>query len=236
MSETNEIKVSEPTGNQEKEPNSFNLVFTLGIAGLLAGFVLVGTYIYTAPLIAANKAEALKSAIFKVLAGCDSFEELSLVNGKLNLVTDRGKKQGRGEEPQKIFMGYNKNKEFIGFAIPGSEPGFQDIIGVIYGYDPSQKIIIGFEVLESKETPGLGDKIFKDAAFQENFKALKVLPDIQMVKNGQKANDNEVEAITGATISSKAIVRLLNNSMEKWKDIMDEYIKTNNIEVAISNE
>ena len=62
----------------------------------------------------------------------------------------------------------------IGFAIPGSEPGFQDIIGALYGYEANGQTIIGFEVLESKETPGLGDKIFKDPDFQTNFTALKV--------------------------------------------------------------
>jgi electron transport complex protein RnfG len=233
VSEVKDIKNTTNDDETAKEPSSFKLVITLGIAGLLAGFVLVGTYIYTTPIIDANKAEALKSAIFKVLSGCDSFKELALVDGKLIEVKEDKKKKG-GKEESKIFLGYNKNKEFIGFAIPGREPGFQDIIGVIYGYDPSNKIIIGFEVLESKETPGLGDKIFKDANFQENFKKLMVDPDIQIVKTGQKVNDNEVESITGATISSKAVVRLLNNSMDAWKTAIDEYIKINKLETVRS--
>ena len=230
MSDQQEIEEADNTDVEAVEPSSFKLVITLGIAGLLAGIVLVGTYIYTIPLIEANRAEALQSAIFKVLSDCDTFEEFSLIDGQLKSTS--GEEQGGDNEAKKIFMGYNANKEFIGFAIPGSEPGFQDIIGVIYGYDPSNEIIVGFEVLESKETPGLGDKIFKDAAFQENFKALRTDPNIQMVKNGKKANANEVEAITGATISSKAVVRLLNKSMIEWKSAIADYIESNNLEVS----
>ena len=218
---------------EEKEPSSFKLIIALAIAGLLSGFVLVGTYIYTKPLIDANKAKALQEAIFKVLSDCDSYEELSLINGEL-ILSEKGTKAN--EEVKKVFIGYNKNKEFIGFAIPGAEPGFQDIIGVIFGYDPINKKIIGFEVLESKETPGLGDKIFKDLPFQENFKALNVEPEILIVKNGLKSNTNEVEAITGETISSKAIVRLLNNSMNEWKEAIDKYVEKNKLKEPNINE
>lgn len=212
----------------EKEPGSFKLIFALGFAGFLSGILLVSTYLYTLPLIEANKAEALQKAIFNVLPGCRSFQSLVLVDGELfeesELGVAAGKQQKR-EKPEKIFAGFDDQGNFIGFAIPGSEPGFQDIIGVIYGYDAAKNMIIGFEVLESKETPGLGDKIFKDPDFQSNFASLATEPEILSVKKGKKANPNEVETITGATISSKAVVRLLNKSLKEWKLPVSEYLK-----------
>jgi electron transport complex protein RnfG len=93
-------------------------------------------------------------------------------------------------------------------------------------------VIIGLKVLESKETPGLGDKIFKDADFQLNFTALQVLPEIESVKKGEKQRENQVEAITGATISSNAIVRLLNDSMEKWREPIANYMQRENPKTA----
>ncbi len=81
------------------------------------------------------------------------------------------------------------------------------------GYDAVKKSIIGYEVLDSKETPGLGDKIFKDEAFKNNFVELLTEPEILFAKKGEKNKPNQVEAITGATISSKAVIRLLNKSM-----------------------
>jgi electron transport complex protein RnfG len=210
---------------EEKEPSSLKLIAALGIAGLLSGIILVGTYIYTLPMIEKNKAEAMKSAIFKVLPGCDSYETFKLENEKLiQKVEDESKKREDNNDELLIYAGYDNNKELIGFAIPGSEPGFQDIIVTIFGYDPNAKVIIGFEVLESKETPGLGDKIFKDADFQTNFKELVVDPEIILVKNGKKENAYEVDGISGATISSKAVVGLLNNTMAVWRMAIDDYM------------
>ncbi|MCF6352348.1 MAG: FMN-binding protein [Cyclobacteriaceae bacterium] len=222
---------------KEKEPSSFKLIFALGLAGLISGIILVGTYIYTDPLIKANKEAAMQRAIFKVLPECTSYTALKLEDGKLiEKVANTDKKQETDNEESLIYAGYNANKQLIGFAIPGSEPGFQDIIGAIFGYNATGKVIIGFEVLESKETPGLGDKIFKDADFKTNFISLVVEPEIVAVKKGKKQNPNEVETITGATISSKAIVRLLNKTMAIWQSTINEYIKQNNIPVINKHE
>ena len=173
MSEDQNITASKI--EEEKEPSSLTLIFALGIAGFISGIILVGTYLYTLPLIEANKADAMKNAIFKVLPNCNSFKTLKLENGVLVEQKENEKqKKENDDEALVIYAGYNANKKLIGFAIPGSEPGFQDIIGAIFGYDAVNKKIIGFEVLESKETPGLGDKIFKNADFQTNFKSVCV--------------------------------------------------------------
>jgi len=222
---------------EEKEPSSLKLILALGIAGLISGVILVGTFIYTDPLIKANKAAATQRAIFKVLDGCDSFTTLVLENDKLSeKIVDPNKEESNNKDELVVYAGYNANKELIGFAIPGSEPGFQDIIGTIFGYNGADKTIIGFEVLESKETPGLGDKIFKDVDFQTNFTELAIEPEIVPVKKGEKTNPNEVETIAGATISSKAVVRLLNKTMAIWQKTIDTYIKENNLKVAEKDE
>jgi electron transport complex protein RnfG len=213
---------------EEQEPSAFTLISSLGIAGFFSGLILVSVYLFSTPYIEANKAEALKKAIFMVLPNCESFETLELKEGKLTIVKEAGTKSKKAKSEKKarqIFAGFDADKQLIGFAIPGSEPGFQDIIGAIIGYDHSQKVIIGFEVLESKETPGLGDKIFKDANFKLNFKALSILPEIKAVKPGKRTNPNDVETITGATISSKAVVRLLNNTMQELESPIDVYMK-----------
>ena len=56
-------------------------------------------------------------------------------------------------------------------AVPAAGPGFQDTIALLYGYQPAEQRVVGMEVLESRETPGLGDKIFKDAEFVAEFDA-----------------------------------------------------------------
>jgi electron transport complex protein RnfG len=71
------------------------------------------------------------------------------------------------------------------------------------------------EVLESRETPGLGDKIIKDETFVANFRDLAVTPELVAVKK-RRTRDNEVDAISGATISSNAVVRIINQSNARW--------------------
>lgn len=206
---------------QEPEPSSLRLIFTLGFAGFLSGLVLVSIFLYTKPIIESNKAEAQRKAIFKVLPGTTTFKTFALADGKL--------KETDSPKGEVVFLGLDKDNKMTGFAINDKETGFADLISVIYGYDPTRKIIMGYEVLECKETPGLGDKIFKNEAFVNNFKALSVEPDIVLVKNGMKKNANEVDAITGATISSRAVVKLLNNTMTKWKNPIEEYMKENTL-------
>ncbi len=226
-----------PPVPEEPEPSSFKLILALGIAGFISGIILVATFIYTDPIIRANKEAAIQRAIFKVLPACDTYTPLTVKEGRLVKYEpdDKAKKESDKDVPL-IYAGYNKNKELVGFAIPGSEPGFQDIIATIFGYDGTRKVIIGFEVLESKETPGLGDKIFKDADFQTNFTALAVEPEIVPVKKGARQHPNEVETITGATISSKAVVRLLNNTMARWQQSIDDYIEQNNLSLSQKHE
>ena len=234
MSENTENNV--PQIESAPEPSAFRLIMALGIAGLLSGIVLVGTYIYTDPLIKANKEAAIQRAIFKVLPDCAASETLQLIDGKLVLQEGGSSEDESTKDIPVIYAGYNADKELVGFAIPGAEPGFQDIIGAIFGYDGTKQVIIGFEVLESKETPGLGDKIFKDADWMTNFTALEVNPEIVPVKKGEKQSDNEVETITGATISSKAVIKLLNNTMAEWQGAIDDYIQANNLSISKQNE
>ncbi len=198
------------TSIKTAEPGSTRLVATLSFAGLLSGLIIVSVYEATLPTIAAYKAKVLQEAVFRVLPGTTSLQRLVYREGRLTTV----KKIEKGEES--IFGGYGADGNLVGYAIPGSGPGFQDTIRLLYGYLPKERKVIGMEILESRETPGLGDKIYKDAAFVASFDDLPIDPEIVAVKKGSKSAANEIDAITGATISSKAVVRIINQTNERW--------------------
>jgi electron transport complex protein RnfG len=191
-------------------PSSLRLVLTLAIAGLVSGIAIIGIYESTLPTITANKARELREAVFKVLPGVTQMQPLVYRDSKLVVVEVPDK-----DEPV-IYGGYDAQLDFVGYAMPAAGPGFQDTIAILYGYKPEQKIVVGMEVLESRETPGLGDKIYKDAEFVGGFSALSIEPEIVAVKKGTKSQPNEIDAITGATISSKAIVRIINETHAAW--------------------
>ena len=192
------------------EPSSARLVATLSFAGLLSGLIIVSVFEATLPTITAYKAKVLREAVFKVLPGTASLKPMVYRDGKLAVVEKAPKDEAF------IFSGYTTDGKFVGYAIPGAGAGFQDTIRVLYGYLPVPRKVVGMEVLQSRETPGLGDKIYKDLEFVANFDDLAVDPRIVAVKKGQKAAPNEIDAITGATISSKAIVKIINLTNELW--------------------
>ena len=195
---------------ETSSPSSLRLVLTLAIAGLVSGVAIIGIYETTLPTITENKARELREAVFKVLPGVSQMQALVYRDDDL-VVVDAPEK----DEPV-IYGGYDEQGYFVGYAMPAAGPGFQDTIGILYGYKPAEKIVVGMEVLESRETPGLGDKIYKDAVFVGGFSALSVEPEIIVVKKGTKSQPNEIDAITGATISSKAVVRIINEAHAQW--------------------
>ena len=191
-------------------PSSLRLVLTLAIAGLISGIAIIGIYESTLPTITANKARELREAVFKVLPGVSQMQALVYRDGELVAVQEPDK-----DEPV-VYGGYDERHEFVGYAMPAAGPGFQDTIAILYGYKPADALVVGMEVLESRETPGLGDKIYKDAEFVGGFSALSVEPEIVAVKKGTRSSANEIDAITGATISSKAVVRIINEAHDAW--------------------
>jgi len=195
---------------ETSSPSSLRLVLTLAIAGLVSGMAIIGIYEATLPTITENKARELREAVFKVLPGVSQMQALVYRDDELIVVEAPDK-----DEPV-VYGGYDEQGDFVGYAMPAAGPGFQDTIAILYGYKPAEKIVVGMEVLESRETPGLGDKIYKDAVFVGGFSALSVEPEIIAVKKGTKSQPNEIDAITGATISSKAVVRIINEAHAQW--------------------
>ena len=196
-------------------PSAARLVSTLSIAGLLSGLIIVSVYEITLPTINAYKARVQREAVFKVLPGIARFERLAYRDQRLIAVTEEEAGQ------QYVFGGYDDLGRLVGYAIPSAGPGFQDTIRLLYGYLPHQRKVVGMEILESRETPGLGDKIYKDAAFVANFADLSIDPEIVTVKQGRRSAPNEVDAITGATISSKAVVRIIQQGNDRWLPLLE---------------
>jgi electron transport complex protein RnfG len=201
-------------------PSTWHMYRAMVGVGVFCGLLIVTAFQVTQPIIERNKAEALQEAIFHVLPNTSTSRTYRLdKSGDFKLL------EGKAHGEQLVYAGYDDREELVGLAVEAQGMGYQDVIGVIYGYSFAEEAIIGIQVLESKETPGLGDKIETDSAFLENFEALDVsLRDdlselanpIVPVKHGEKTHPWEVDGITGATISSVAIAKILNQSAQYW--------------------
>ncbi|MBO0330335.1 RnfABCDGE type electron transport complex subunit G [[Muricauda] lutisoli] len=221
MSEVSNIAMQNPANSKKM------LLAMVGI-GIISAFLIVLTYELTLPRVQRLKAEALEKAIFEVLPGTDHTQAFGLnTDGTLFKIEEGDKSEAA------LYAGYDKDDKLVGYAVEAAGQGYADIIRIIYGYDPNEQILIGFQVLESKETPGLGDKIEKDEAFLNNFKALDVSVSndgqlqnkVVTVKQGEKQNAWEIDGITGATISSRAIGDIIGKSTMEVVPILHQNCK-----------
>jgi len=201
-------------------PKAWQMYRALVGVGLVCGLLIVTVFELTRPVIERNREEALRRAIFQVLPGART-------SASFRLDEARGFERATGDrsgEPL-IHACYDAAGGVIGFAVEAEGMGYQDTIRLIYGYSLAEDAITGIRVLESRETPGLGDKIETDADFLANFERLDVALDdagagiahpIELVKPGAKQHPWQIDAITGATISSRAIADILRKSSAYW--------------------
>ena len=187
--------------------------------GIVCGLAIVTVFQLTRPVIARKRAEALQRAIFQVLPAARSSTTFRF-NGEQRFEVLEG--EGTG---QLVYAGYDEDRRLVGLVVEAEGMGYQDVIRLLYGYSFEEDAIIGIRVLDSRETPGLGDKIETDAEFLENFVRLDVgLTDdlsqiahpIEPVKHGKKEQAWQIDGITGATISSVAIADILSRSTSYW--------------------
>jgi Na+-translocating ferredoxin:NAD+ oxidoreductase subunit G len=208
-----------PAGPPARRPASAQrLIGTLGGFGALAGLLIVSAFVVTQPRIRANKAAALAAAINEVLAAPDRYDTLYVTADALSRTLPSG---ANAETAEVVYLGW-RGEAAVGYAIVSDGPGFQDNIRVIFGFDPARSQLIGMKVLESKETPGLGDKIYKDAEFVAQF--TRVQAPLVGVREGQGDGlPTELVMITGATISSRAIVRSINGTLDRLGPMLTAY-------------
>jgi electron transport complex protein RnfG len=214
------VPVSQPAPEQE-EVSTFSLVATLAIAGALAGVLIVLVDQHTRPIIDKYRAEQLQKAVYEVLPGAASYTTYYLVDNSLSPTLPEAAKVS---EYKRVHIGYDAALQIKGVAIERGEPGFQDIVQLIFGYDPHTATLLGMKVLESKETPGLGDKIIKDQAFVDQFFAGPQPPLVAIKAGTGKGRPNEIDMITGATISSRVVIDIINHGLQEWTPVLDQGI------------
>ncbi|MEO0212063.1 MAG: RnfABCDGE type electron transport complex subunit G [candidate division WOR-3 bacterium] len=177
---------------------ALRMIAVLTGVGLFSGGSLALTYNATINRIGENDRRAKELAAKEVIPGAVRVEET---------VIDRS---------TSYFKGYDESNSLVGYAVMNSEPGFQGNIKLIFGVTPDLKHATGLIILDNVETPGLGNRIVEEP-WRAQFSGLE-LP-CEAVK-GTKSKENQIVAITGATISSKAVVRIINNGLAEFQEAL----------------
>jgi len=179
------------------------MIVTLTVLGALAGIILAVVFKMTDPLIRINREKELKAAIFTVLPEAEDYRTLT--------------KELKGEVVT-VYVGLGSSGSPVGIAFKADGNGFQGNVGIMVGLGLDFMKLKGIEVLDQVETPGLGDRI-REKWFKAQFKGVEVHPKIEYIKYRKPEKPNQIQAITGATISSNAVVTNINNAIKKVESL-----------------
>ncbi len=173
-------------------------VSVLFLVGITSAFLLSFVYKQTEPVIAKYKVEALKKSLSEVYPEPSvQFEEI------------------KKDTLWKVF----KEKKYIGLIFISEEKGYSGKIKPIVGIDSTGKIIrVKIAKEDLTETPGLGMKV-SEQAFLDQFKNLN--PEEVFLKKDKK--EGKIDAITSATISSRAATTAIREGLEKYNELLPNY-------------
>lgn len=181
----------------EKLESSFkNMVLSLVTICLVAGGVLAGIYGLTKETIEIQKEQKLQAAILQVLPEGCTIADAEIIKGMT------------------VYKGYIDN-QWVGTAVETTENGFGGPVKIMVGFDADSKVI-NYQVLEHQETPGLGDKMgtwFKTDKGNQSIIGKTANGAFQVSKDG-----GDIDAITAATISSRAFLNAINKAYEAFTD------------------
>jgi Na+-translocating ferredoxin:NAD+ oxidoreductase subunit G len=170
------------------------------VASLVFGLLLAGVNYALKPKIEANANTKQKLALSELLLDAQTFEKVADEIHIENV-----------QSPVTIYKGV-KNTIPAGWVFTAAGAGYADKIEMLIAVDSGFEKIIGYKVLFSNETVGFGDKI-KNPYFKDQFDEAPV-EKLELLKMGDETEiDNKIIAISGATITSNAVVDIFNQYM-----------------------
>ncbi|MBX9604275.1 MAG: FMN-binding protein [Bryobacteraceae bacterium] len=209
-------------------PPSGRLIRLMAVVSLLCGVIIVAAHKTTLEPIRRNQAAISRENVALLLPGASRQIAYGLTPaGEIEILT--GDPAGR----EHFLAVYDQAGSLRGIVWEAAERGYADLIRGMFAYDPEGQKVTGFRAVELKETPGLGDKIGTDPGFLANFRALDARLNqvgdglanaIRAVKHGTKKNEWEIDAVSGATVSSRAVGRMLDRSARRWTPVIQRHL------------
>ena len=160
---------------------------------------LAGTNLLTESKIDAIEDKQQQESMSEVLKA-DKYEDIDIVSGR-------------------EYKALDKSGKVIGYIFVTSEKGYGGDVKVMTGIK-TDGTVTAVKVLDAtSETPGLGQNTGKEDWYKQ-FSRLSADKEIKVDKNSASKPDNTVRAVTGATISSKAVTKAVNSARERFNEII----------------
>ena len=185
------------------------------VAALVFGLLVAVVHGTLKPRIDFNARQKLEREMKALLVGAQTFEDVTDQDGKML-----------------YSVGKDADEQVLGYALQATGSGFADKILLLVALNDNLDTLLGFAVLKSNETPGFGDKIKNEDPdgnvivkkyFKDRFrnrpvdKKLTVIP---IGKPQEHMDDEVIVAISGATVSSEAVAKIVNDAIIKMREMM----------------
>ena len=165
----------------------------------VASLVLGVTNNITSPVIEERNIQASNELRQIVLSDADEFKELDGINSDIVLEVYEGISGGN----------------VVGYTIKTAPKGYGGTVEVMVGISVDGKVT-GVDIGNHSETPGLGSKA-TEPAFKDQYTGKDISNELSVVK-GSASSENEISAISGATITSKAVTNGVNAAIEVFNE------------------
>jgi Na+-transporting NADH:ubiquinone oxidoreductase subunit C len=175
------------------------------VLGSILTTSLVGVDSYTKPIIEKNTELKRKASILKAFD--IPYEEETIEQVFLDNV------RGRGSGTEEYYM----STDLISFVFSGA--GLWGPIEGVLAMDDDLREIQRITIMYQEETPGLGSRI-AEAEFLDRFKDKSFTPGLVLVPEGKASSNNEIDSVTGATMSSEALIAILNTNYDKFSQLV----------------
>jgi electron transport complex protein RnfG len=190
----------------------FEQSWLLIIASFFFGLLIAVTNAALAPRIAWNATAKLNALAAGLLPEADKF---ALLDQTIDVTAPSGKPQAL-----QLYQGSTGGQP-AGWIFIAVGSGFADKIELVVAVDAKFEKLAGFDVLSSNETPGFGDQIKYDY-FRDQFKGAPASA-LTPVNVGDPATiDDQIVSISGATVSSTAVVHIISHYLTQVKEQMQQ--------------
>ncbi len=186
----------------KENENMFTLAGVLFVITAIVALLLASVNQLTAQTIQENATKEQEAARMAVLQLAETFEDVPLQLTDDSLV-------------QQVYAGYS-GEELVGYCVSVTPNGFGGPISMMVGIRADGSIE-AVKIVSMSETPGLGSKA-QDPIFSGQFSGKKVTKPIQVIKSGE-ADQNEIIAVAGATVTSQAITNGVNAAISVVDDL-----------------
>lgn len=193
------------------------------VLGIFCGVALAGVEMKFSPLIEENKINETRQLIPELLLGEEQARQAAAAGQTLTSTQNMVPvDQGGGRTTSYNVFKATEADVVKGWVAKASGNGYAANIELLVGLSPQADQITGLFILDQKETPGLGAKI-AERSWRGQFTGKNTGQAILAVKGGAD-QPYEIDAITGATISSKSVCSIINKTVADLKKPLAEQL------------